>query len=77
MAYPTAASRRPTPARGSKSRLKEWGRYLGDPTITSAILDRLATHAIRINIDGPSYRQHIARERVTELGGIVAAVAAG
>ena len=52
----------------SNIRLKEWGRYLGDATITSAILDRLAMHAIRINIDGPSYRQHVARQRAAEHG---------
>lgn len=52
----------------SNIRLKEWGRYLGDPTITSAILDRLSMHAIRINIDGPSYRQHLAKERAKERG---------
>ena len=43
--------------------LAAWGKYLGDATITAAILDRLAMHAIRIDIDGPSYRQHIAKER--------------
>lgn len=43
--------------------LSDWGRYLGDVTLTAAILDRLAEHAIRIDIDGPSYRQHVARER--------------
>ncbi|MBI2390081.1 MAG: ATP-binding protein [Deltaproteobacteria bacterium] len=52
----------------SNIRLKEWGRHLGDPTITSAILDRLAMHAIRVNIDGPSFRQHIANERAKERG---------
>lgn len=52
----------------SNIRLKDWGRYLGDPTITSAILDRLAMHAIRVNIDGPSYRQHVASERAKERG---------
>ena len=41
----------------------DWGRFLGDATLTAAILDRLAMHAIRIDIDGPSYRQHIAKER--------------
>ncbi|MBK7537784.1 MAG: ATP-binding protein [Myxococcales bacterium] len=34
--------------------LSDWGRYLGDATLTAAILDRLAMHAIRIDIDGPS-----------------------
>lgn len=43
--------------------LGDWGRYLGDATIAAAILDRLAMHAIRIDIDGPSYRQHVATER--------------
>jgi DNA replication protein DnaC len=43
--------------------LREWGRYLGDATIAAGILDRLAMHAIRIDIDGPSYRQHVATER--------------
>lgn len=43
--------------------LSDWGRYLGDATLTAAILDRLAMHAIRIHIDGPSYRQHIAKTR--------------
>lgn len=43
--------------------LSDWGRYLGDATLTAAILDRLAMHAVRIHIDGPSYRQHVANER--------------
>ena len=43
--------------------LSEWGRYLGDATLTAAILDRLAMHALHIDIDGPSYRQHVAEER--------------
>jgi DNA replication protein DnaC len=43
--------------------LREWGRYLGDATVAAAILDRLAMHAIRIDIDGPSYRQYVATER--------------
>jgi len=36
--------------------LSEWGAFLGDATLTAAILDRLAMHAIRIDVDGPSYR---------------------
>jgi DNA replication protein DnaC len=43
--------------------LSDWGRYLGDVTLTAAILDRIAEHAIRIDIDGPSYRQHRAKAR--------------
>lgn len=43
--------------------LGDWGRYLGDATLTAAILDRLAMHAIRINVTGPSWRQHVAKTR--------------
>jgi DNA replication protein DnaC len=43
--------------------LSDWGRYLGDATLTAAILDRLAMHAIRIDIPGPSWRQHVAKTR--------------
>lgn len=43
--------------------LSAWGRYLGDSTLAAAILDRLAMRAIRINIDGPSWRQRVAQER--------------
>jgi DNA replication protein DnaC len=43
--------------------LGDWGRYLGDATLTAAILDRLAMHAIRIHITGPSWRQHVAKTR--------------
>jgi DNA replication protein DnaC len=45
--------------------LSDWGRYLGDTTVAMAILDRLAMHAIRIDIDGPSYRQHLAHQRAS------------
>lgn len=45
--------------------LSEWGRYLGDATLTAAILDRLAMHAIRIDITGPSFRQHVAKSRAS------------
>jgi len=43
--------------------LREWGKYLGDATVAAAILDRLAMHALRVDIEGPSYRQHVATER--------------
>lgn len=49
--------------------LSDWGRYLGDATLTAAILDRLAMHAIRIDITGPSWRQHVAKTRATERAG--------
>lgn len=47
----------------SNIKLSEWGRYLGDVALTAAVLDRIAMHAIRIDIDGPSYRQKVAAER--------------
>ena len=50
----------------SNIKLSEWGRYLGDATITAAILDRLVMNAIRFDIDGPSYRQHVAEERAAK-----------
>jgi len=43
--------------------LSDWGRYLGDTTVAMAILDRLAMNAIRVDISGPSYRQHMAETR--------------
>ncbi len=34
------------------------GDYLGDPVITTAIVDRMIHHSIIINIEGPSWRMH-------------------
>jgi DNA replication protein DnaC len=47
--------------------LSDWGRYLGDTTVAMAILDRLAMNALRVDIDGPSYRQHVADLRAKKL----------
>jgi len=47
----------------SNIKFTAWGRYLGDVHLAVATLDRLAMNAIRIDIDGPSYRQHVAEER--------------
>ena len=47
----------------SNIELSEWGRYLGDAILTRAILDRLVMNAIRLRIDGPSYRQQVAEDR--------------
>jgi len=52
----------------SNIKLSAWGKYLGDTTLAAAILDRLAANSIHIDIDGPSYRQHLARKRATEQG---------
>jgi DNA replication protein DnaC len=46
--------------------LSDWGRYLGDAIITRAILDRIVMNAIRLRIEGPSYRQQVAEDRAKE-----------
>ena len=53
----------------SNIKLSAWGKYLGDATLAAAILDRLIMNAIRIDIDGPSFRQHVARQRSQASGG--------
>lgn len=52
----------------SNIKLSAWGKYLGDATLAAAVLDRLAANSIRIDIDGPSYRQHLAHRRAKEQG---------
>ena len=41
---------------------KELGDYLGDPVVTTAIVDRMVHHSIIINIIGPSYRMHESKK---------------
>jgi DNA replication protein DnaC len=53
-------------AMSSNIRLGDWGRYLGDATLAAAVLDRLAENSIRVDIDGPSYRQHMSRQRAQQ-----------
>jgi DNA replication protein DnaC len=36
--------------------------YLGDPVVTTAIVDRMVHHSIIINIDGPSWRMHESKK---------------
>jgi DNA replication protein DnaC len=38
------------------------GDYLGDPVITTAIVDRMVHHSIIIHIDGPSWRMHQSKK---------------
>lgn len=52
----------------SNIKLSDWGKYLGDATVAGAILDRLAMHGIRLDINGPSYRKHLADERAKNAG---------
>jgi len=37
---------------------QDWAEYLGDPISTQAILDRVFHRSIKVEINGPSYRQH-------------------
>lgn len=37
---------------------KELGDYLGDPVITTCLVDRMVHHSIIVNIDGPSWRMY-------------------
>ena len=57
-----------TTAITSNIKLSAWGTYLGDATLAAAVLDRLAANSIHIDIDGPSYRQHLARQRASAHG---------
>jgi len=41
---------------------KELGDYLGDPVVTTAIVDRMVHHAVIINIQGPSFRMHESKK---------------
>ena len=41
---------------------KALGDYLGDPVVTTAIVDRMVHHAIIINIEGPSWRLHESKK---------------
>jgi DNA replication protein DnaC len=44
----------------------ELGDYLGDPVVTTAIVDRMVHHTIIINIDGPSWRMHESKKLNTQ-----------
>lgn len=41
---------------------KQLGDYLGDPVVTTAIVDRMIHHSIIINIQGPSFRMHESKK---------------
>lgn len=41
---------------------KELGDYLGDPVITTAIVDRMVHHSIILSIEGPSWRLHESQQ---------------
>ena len=41
---------------------KELGDYLGDPVVTTAVVDRMVHHSVIINIEGPSWRMHESKK---------------
>jgi DNA replication protein DnaC len=41
---------------------KALGDYLGDPVVTTAIVDRMIHHATIVSIDGPSYRMYESKK---------------
>jgi DNA replication protein DnaC len=41
---------------------RQLGDYLGDPVVTTAIVDRMIHHSILINIQGPSWRMHESKK---------------
>ncbi len=41
---------------------KALGDYLGDPVITTALVDRMVHHSVIISIEGPSYRMHESKK---------------
>ncbi len=47
---------------------KALGDYLGDPVITTAIVDRMVHHSIIINIRGPSWRMNESKRLNTPSG---------
>jgi DNA replication protein DnaC len=46
----------------SNIKLSAWGTYLGDPTLTMAVLDRMIQRATRMEIEGPSWRDKESKE---------------
>jgi DNA replication protein DnaC len=44
------------------------GDYLGDPVVTTAIVDRMVHHSIIINIQGPSWRMHESKKLNAKTG---------
>jgi len=37
---------------------QDWADFLGDPISTKAILDRIFHHSVKVEINGPSYREY-------------------
>ena len=44
--------------------IQDWGKYLGDATMGSTILDRLMHHCSMLDFEGKSYRLRQAAARM-------------
>jgi DNA replication protein DnaC len=44
---------------------RDWGRIFKDPMTTAAAIDRLVHHAVIIEMNGPSIREHAAKSKGT------------
>ena len=47
---------------------RQLGDYLGDPVVTTAIVDRMVHHSIIITIEGPSWRMHESKKLNAKTG---------
>jgi DNA replication protein DnaC len=45
---------------------QDLGDYLGDPVVTTAIVDRMVHHSIILHIQGPSWRMHESKKLNTQ-----------
>ena len=45
---------------------KDLGDYLGDPVVTTAIVDRMVHHSIILHVQGPSWRMHESKKLNTQ-----------
>lgn len=48
--------------------VEEWGKYLGHPQLTVALVDKLLFRAVAIKIDGPSYRLAMHKKQQARKG---------
>ena len=48
--------------------VQDWGKYLGDNTMTGTILDRLMHRSVMLEFEGKSYRLNEAAARLVREG---------
>ncbi len=65
----TISASRPTPCWAalvpSNRVVQDWGRYLGDNTMSTTIPDRLLHRSTLLELEGKSYRMKDASTRIT------------